>query len=174
MKVLSAEDSRAWIKGRNAKHPGDIARTDRIMAVSPLDSKRRTAFAFRLSEAASWKGGALVLDRPIELRAGKIEELCRLREGYGFPTEPREIQQGEAPGHLLDDDEVENQQNVARLLTIMLTGHLEGTLSTKSGRLVVVIGDGIVEFYCRDKSAGGKLRGLLKDLKLETFECDHR
>jgi hypothetical protein len=47
-----------------------------------------------------------------------------------------------------------------------MAGHLEGRLVTKDGRFVAVFGCGVIDFHSANKSLSGRLRTLLKDLRL--------
>jgi hypothetical protein len=108
------------------------------------------------------------LERPGMPRAEGLDEICRLHAAYGRSTTRDDIQRGRVPGHLFDEAPQANRGNVARLLTAMMLGYLEGRLVTKSGDFVAVVGCGVIEFACRSKPIGGRLRGLLKGLGIAT------
>jgi hypothetical protein len=103
-------------------------------------------------------------------RATAVEELCAYRASVTSDVaHASHIWQW--PGHVLDDaEEYANKEHVRQLLGIMMSGYIEGTLATKSARFIVVVGCGVLDFYVRDKSTSGRLRGLAASTGLKWFE----
>lgn len=169
MRVLSAEESATWLKQRQLRSLKTGGGEHWQVMWPEGDPLAIREFATRLAAMADWRSAAMILERPGLPRMGALEDVCSLRQACGYRTTPTDLQLGVAPGHLLDDSPTENRENVRRLLTAMMSGYLEGTLVTKSGRFAAVVGCGVIEFHSRDKSLSGKLRGILRDLHLTTL-----
>src|SRR5713226_4516607 len=165
MKVLRAADSSTWLKRRSARKP-ETAGGDHWCVVWPEADRGQEQLAACLAEVTSWTAGGIVLERPGMPREQAATDLCSFRQSHGYATSSEDIQLGAAPGHLFDETETANKESVRRLLVLMMSGDLEGTLANKSGRLIAVFGCGVIDFYVRDKSLAGRLRNAIRELGL--------
>jgi hypothetical protein len=137
--------------------------------VYPEQRATQDLLADRLTRLTDWTGGGVVLERPGLPREDALDEVCSLRREYGYPTSRDDLQLGVSPGHLLDGERSENARNLGRLAGAMLRGHLEGTIASKGGRLVAVVECAVIHFYAREKPLAGKIRELIKELRLQSF-----
>lgn len=169
MRILTKEESQWWLKKKGLdRRPPEHSVRYRFAWPEGNEAAIRE-LSSRLAALTDWSSGAIVLDRPGMPRKEALEELCSIRETYGHPTWPEDIQLGTAPGHLLDDSEERNKENIIRLLHIMMTGYLEGILTNKNGRVAFAFHCGIIEAYLRDKSVTGIFRTILRELQLKSF-----
>ena len=166
LKVLAPSESGPWLKRRNARHP-EREPGKHYEVAYPEDRATEDLLAERLAGLTDWTGGGVVLERPGLPREDALDEVCNLRREYDYPTSRDDLQLGVSPGHLLDGEQPENARNLRRLAGAMLRGHLEGTIASKGGRLVVVVECAVVHFYAREKSLAGKIRELIKELRLQ-------
>jgi hypothetical protein len=97
-------------------------------------------------------------------RDAALDDVCRLHGEFGYSSAPADVKAG--PGHVFDAEPAANRGTLKHLLVAMMAGHLEGRLVTKDGRFVAVFGCGVIDFHSANKSLSGRLRTLLKDLRL--------